>query len=489
VIIMSKCPVCRKYFPKKAQVLEHIDDKHSDLIPETWSTARFFYAQNHGGRDYGLCRICKQPTRFVDKAGKPRMLCEMPECRKAMSDIADANNIKMFGKPHRLDEPDFQNKMLANRSISGEYAWSDGKTRKSYVGSYEAKLLKYADLVLDIDPELIYTPCPFTFEYTDETGVDRFWIPDQYWEAFNLIIEVKDGGDNPNMHHKIVEVDKSKERMKDKVLLHQNKFNYIKITNNDFRPLVELLFKIKMRNLEPATNNIETFKVIQESVGSDLTEYLDISDLYVVLYGPFKDIIEGVGISFNPVLDVIYTFDNASVRTHSKSDTFFKNRCATIMKYNGEDQTIIRPILDKLMGDIGVTSLNNSSFSYFKNLLIDFGFSGLDYELSSAYNFIICNELSKIATIDNLNKYDFFGAVKGMNLYESFIPDLLLETSTPIDSKESAYVKAKFPNAQCSFAKNKDGKYYCHTHRARSPFYDTIEEIPKSRVDFVSSTS
>lgn len=59
---------------------------------------------------------------------------------------------------------------------------------------------------------------------------------------------------------------------------------------------------------------------------------------------------------------------------------------------------------------------------------------------------------------------------------------------TPLSSDERSKIIEKFGKTGCSFAKNKQGKYFCYTHRARSKYYDSIDDIPKSSVDFISST-
>ncbi|PTU25811.1 hypothetical protein INTERNEXUS_294 [Bacillus phage vB_BspM_Internexus] len=59
----------------------------------------------------------------------------------------------------------------------------------------------------------------------------------------------------------------------------------------------------------------------------------------------------------------------------------------------------------------------------------------------------------------------------------------------PLTPKEKEYIENKFGKTECSFAKNKDGEYYCYTHRAMSKRYSKIEDIPKKDVDFISSTS
>lgn len=59
---------------------------------------------------------------------------------------------------------------------------------------------------------------------------------------------------------------------------------------------------------------------------------------------------------------------------------------------------------------------------------------------------------------------------------------------TSLTSEEYKQVKERFGQVGCSFAKNKDGKYYCYTHRARSKYYDSIDNIPKDKVKFIEST-
>ena len=59
----------------------------------------------------------------------------------------------------------------------------------------------------------------------------------------------------------------------------------------------------------------------------------------------------------------------------------------------------------------------------------------------------------------------------------------------PLTPQERQQVKERFgDNLECSFAKDKDG-YYCYTHRARSKSYPSIDKIPLSKFEFISSTS
>ena len=71
----------------------------------------------------------------------------------------------------------------------------------------------------------------------------------------NLEIEIKDGGDNPNNHPKIQNVDKEKERLKDNLMKSRGiPFNYVKIVNKDHKRFLEFLEEAKVRTL----NNDDT---------------------------------------------------------------------------------------------------------------------------------------------------------------------------------------------------------------------------------------
>ena len=60
---------------------------------------------------------------------------------------------------------------------------------------------------------------------------------------------------------------------------------------------------------------------------------------------------------------------------------------------------------------------------------------------------------------------------------------------SPLTPEERSEVKSYFgDNLECSFAKNKQGQYYCYTHRARSKYYNKISDISKSKVEFIGST-
>ena len=99
-------------------------------------------------------------------------------------------------------------------------------------------------------------PSPHTYYYIFDNK-KHFYIPDFYIPSLNLEVEIKDGGDNPNMHHKIQDVDKKKEAEKDKLMSsNRNTFNYIKIVNKENQKMFEYLEKAKINFFNDSKENI-----------------------------------------------------------------------------------------------------------------------------------------------------------------------------------------------------------------------------------------
>lgn len=242
---MFECKLCEdnhERFKTIEGLYSHLERKHHDEIPPDWSVEQFAYYLKTG-KKHGTCVICKGKTKFNPKTGKYYRLCENPKCKEKNREIFEKRMIGKYGKVSLLDDPEQQKKMLANRSISGEYTWSDG-TKKTYTGSYEYDFLRFLDVLMDYPSRDVITPSPHTYYYEYE-GKKHFYIPDVYIESLNLEIEIKDGGDNPNTHHKIQDVDKIKERLKDQVLLSQTSVSYIKITNKSYDTFMKYLMELK----------------------------------------------------------------------------------------------------------------------------------------------------------------------------------------------------------------------------------------------------
>ena len=106
------------------------------------------------------------------------------------------------------------------------------------------------DTVFNFESADIIAPSPNVYRY-QYNGEDHFYIPDFYIPDLRLEVEIKDGGDNPNMHHKIQSVDKVKEKYKDDALLKQRDNNYIKVVNKKYGDFLALINKLRSDDLSP----------------------------------------------------------------------------------------------------------------------------------------------------------------------------------------------------------------------------------------------
>lgn len=239
---MYKCKLCKKSFTELQGLYNHIEKKHKDHIPKDMTVEQYYYYMKTG-KVNGNCVMCKQSTTWNKNTCKYNRFCDNPRCKDEYRRIFKERMIGKYGKVHLLNDPNKQREMLANRSISGRYKWDDG-TETVYTGSYEHDFLKMMDGFFDWDPADIMMPSPHTYTYEYE-GEKRYYIPDVFIPSLNLEIEIKDGGDNPNMHHKIQDVDKVKEKNKDEVMISQKTFHYIKITNKNYSNFFDFLKEVK----------------------------------------------------------------------------------------------------------------------------------------------------------------------------------------------------------------------------------------------------
>ena len=240
---MYKCKICGKKYTDLSSLYNHIEQKHSEMIPMDMSIQQYYYYMKTG-RSNGNCVMCKQATTWNKNTNKYNRFCGDPKCKEEYVKIAKSRMIAKYGKVHLLNDPKKQREMLANRKISGVYRWSNSKIETTYTGSYELDFLKTLDLFFEWDPEDISMPSPHTYTYKYD-GEEKFYIPDVFIHSLDLEIEIKDGGDNPNNHHKIQAVDKEKERLKDEVLTSQKLFHYVKITNKNYTNFFDFLKEAK----------------------------------------------------------------------------------------------------------------------------------------------------------------------------------------------------------------------------------------------------
>ena len=265
---MFKCQLCKDKFTEPEDLYEHLEEEHEEMIPKNFTPAQYYYYLKTG-KEHGKCVVCTMPTKWNDSTNKYARFCEMESCKEKYKEEFKKRMIGKYGRVHLLNDPDQQRKMLANRSISGKYEWSDNR-EVAYTGTYELDFLKFLDVFMHFDSKDIMAPSPHTYYYMYE-GEEKFYIPDFFIPSLNLEIEIKDGGTNPNTHHKIQDVDKVKEKLKDSVMTSQKQFSYIKITDKNYDSFFDFMMR-KKKEFEKDGKIDEAIFILNESVMVPVTE-------------------------------------------------------------------------------------------------------------------------------------------------------------------------------------------------------------------------
>ena len=261
------CPLCRRK-DFKDKLIRHIEKDHEDIIGDI-SAEQFLYDKTHPGS--GKCIVCGNKTDWNEKTGKYHRVCSNPKCKEELRAKFKKNMIRVHGKVSLLDDAAHQAKMLAHRSISGTYVYSDG-TKFTYTGSYEHKAIEFMDKVLNCNSKDIIMPGP-VIDYTDQYGNSRQWITDIYYVPYNLIIEVKDGGDNPN--NRQMDEYRAKQVSKESELIKLGEYNYLRLVDNKFVQLMEVLALLKDQEInEPNTDN-KVIRINESTVYDDKFFTLD----------------------------------------------------------------------------------------------------------------------------------------------------------------------------------------------------------------------
>ena len=261
------CPLCRRK-DFKDKLIRHIEKDHEDIIGDI-SAEQFLYDKTHPGS--GKCIVCGNKTDWNEKTGKYHRVCSNPRCKEELRAKFKKNMIRVHGKVSLLDDAAHQAKMLAHRSISGTYVYSDG-TKFTYTGSYEHKAIEFMDKVLNCNSKDIIMPGP-VIDYTDQYGNSRQWITDIYYVPYNLIIEVKDGGDNPN--NRQMDEYRAKQVSKEAELIKLGEYNYLRLTDNKFVQLMEVLALLKDQEINDPTTTNKVIRINESTVYDDRFFTLD----------------------------------------------------------------------------------------------------------------------------------------------------------------------------------------------------------------------
>lgn len=239
-----KCPYCEGRFTR-AKLHIHIQEKHEDLIPEGYTALRVAF-NTINNKTEGHCIMCGNVTDWNEDKGRYERLCNDPKCHEEYKKMVAERTKKKYGTERLQTDPEYaeyvQRKALAGRKMHGEYTFADGG-KIEYFGSYERKFLQFMDQVMHCESEDILAPAP-SIKYQYE-GKTHLYIPDFYYIPYNLIIEIKDGGSNPNNHPHRTGEDELKLRAKEEAIRQLNEFSYVRVVNNDFSQVLSIMAVLK----------------------------------------------------------------------------------------------------------------------------------------------------------------------------------------------------------------------------------------------------
>lgn len=346
---MANCPYCKKYFPKKDLVVNHIYKMHNtELDRDHMDAPQALYYSTHGTLK-GQCMCgCGRETEWNPKTGKPFKVSSNPECRKRLREAALKNHVKVYGKETLLNDMEHQKEMQKHRPTAGKYQFKDGGY-VDYLSKPEKNFLQFCDKIMDLSSNMIQSS-PETFAYYDPvTKTNRQYDPDYYLPDYNLIVEIKDGGSHTNTNPAFIKETKYKVALKDEVMRKQTKYNYIKIVDQSYGPFVELLYKIVSEDYDTdPKNKAHKYTVITEAACKD-AEDVDLSvekeemkgTAYLVV-GRMKgtNMVKFVGLSESSGFERIYLTDfiTTTLRETDHDDPVFTDTEVTVYKYCGDKE-------------------------------------------------------------------------------------------------------------------------------------------------------
>lgn len=239
-----KCPYCEQKFERNKLHI-HIQNKHEEQIPEGYTALRVAF-NTINNKTEGHCIMCGKVSDWNEDKGRYERLCNDPKCHEAYKKMAAERNKNKYGVERLQSDPRYaeevQRKAMQGRRIAGKYKFPDG-TEIDYLGAYERRFLEFMDKVMNCKAEDIAAPGP-TIKYT-WNGAEHLYISDFYYIPYNLIVEIKDGGDNPNNNPAIRGYRVDRQEAKEAAVKATGKYNYIRLTNNDFGQLMSIMAVLK----------------------------------------------------------------------------------------------------------------------------------------------------------------------------------------------------------------------------------------------------
>lgn len=268
-----KCPYCDKRYDRM-KLISHIEKNHETMIPKDYTATRVVFNLINK-KTTGHCVICGKETKWDEEKARYERLCGSEACKKKYMEETAKRLYLKHGKTKEdfLNDPNFQKKMLEHRSISGKYKFQDGGILP-YVGSYEKNFLQFMDQFFHIKSDDLIAPGPvIDYEFDGKT---HQWITDFYYEPYNLVFDIKDGGDNPNTRD--MKEYRDKQVAKEKAIAKMGEYNYIRLTDNKMDQMIELMMELKESLMESPSNNSRRKVIIRINESSSERKRSELDD-------------------------------------------------------------------------------------------------------------------------------------------------------------------------------------------------------------------
>lgn len=276
-----KCPFCNKKMTRD-KLSRHIDNVHNDMIPQGYTALRytFDYINKKPSGYNGICTECGGETGWDENKGRYNRQCGKKQCHDSYVKKFEKNMMRTKGVTRISSTPEGQIKMLNNRKISGKYKFHDGGIH-TYTGTYEMKCLKFMDKVMNCKSSDIMSPGPvLKYKFND---AELYYISDIYYIPYNLIIEIKDGGDNPNKRN-MAEY-RSKQIAKEKHIVNNTNYNYIRLTDNNFGQLLSVFMDLKLQLNDNSGDRVIHINEFMTAMSyGTLPGFSDTGSTYIVNY-------------------------------------------------------------------------------------------------------------------------------------------------------------------------------------------------------------
>ena len=253
-----KCPDCPMKYDNPNFLYDHVKEVHSKLIPDEWTVKQYVFNRKYK-KTRGYCVIDKKSTEWNEDKVRYERYCS-DRCRQIARKRFKKNAKRKLGVEDPASLPEHQLAAIKGRKTSGEYKFADGG-KVGYSSSYEKDFLEFLDEEMEFKSADI-EQCEIYFEI-ELDGKTRFHIPDYYLPSYELLIQIKDGGPNPNMN-KFVQQNRIRQQLGDQAIIKDGRYHYAKIVNKDYGEFVNLLQILKNRNISDNINLSERIILLPE---------------------------------------------------------------------------------------------------------------------------------------------------------------------------------------------------------------------------------